>query len=517
MSTVITRQYEHWCANQLISNEPARPDTFIFACIPDMDISAPISVDEELPDEKYIVCRVPVTQFGMLEPDTVAFSVILDTTAGDFEYNWIGLYHEESHVLCMIAHTPLQQKIRTANGIQGNNLIRTFAMEFEGAAEAMQVNVTADVWQIDFTARLTGMDESRRLLAFDYYGDAACLGNSLHVSYDAINSTATISAGVAYIGGLRVQLTEPFTLTASENDIILIDASWQGHVSGCWKTVFVFTARQPDAGNTNTRPVTEEYTDNNGFRHYVAPLAVLSAGHVEDVRPQTPDEENSDALAAHVRSRNHPDATLDEKGFAQYCSDTDSDREDRAATPKAVKNAMDEAKRRVPSTRKVNGKELSEDITITDISGNSGTATKLKTSRKIGGVSFDGSGDISLPGVNTQGNQNTTGNAGSATKLQNARKINGVAFDGTKDITISAGMTQAAADARYVQNEQYTNETFHNPGGNEISWTFRAPAGCVLSGINVQETGSHSADNIGGVYYKAKQIYINGAWRTISG
>ncbi|WP_407059994.1 tail fiber protein [Escherichia coli] len=246
-------------------------------------------------------------------------------------------------------------------------------------------------------------------------------------------------------------------------------------------------------------------------------MAVLSAGHVEDVRPQTPDEENSDALAAHVRSRNHPDATLDEKGFAQYCSDTDSDREDRAATPKAVKNAMDEAKRRVPSTRKVNGKELSEDITITDISGNSGTATKLKNSRKIGGVSFDGSGDISLPGVNTQGNQNTTGNAGSATKLQNARKINGVAFDGTKDITISAGMTQAAADARYVQNEQYTNETFHNPGGNEISWTFRAPAGCVLSGINVQETGSHSADNIGGVYYKAKQIYINGAWRTISG
>lgn len=34
---------------------------------------------------------------------------------------------------------------------------------------------------------------------------------------------------------------------------------------------------------------------------------------------------------------------------------------------------------------------------------------------------------------------NTSGNAGSATKLQTARKINGVAFDGTKDITIDAG------------------------------------------------------------------------------
>ncbi|MCE9973343.1 phage tail protein [Escherichia coli] len=78
-------------------------------------------------------------------------------------------------------------------------------------------------------------------------------------------------------------------------------------------------------------------------------------------------------------------------------------------------------------------------------------------------------------------------------------------------------------DARYqtktggVQNFQYTSEVFYNPGGNERSWTFRAPSGCVLSGINVQDTGSNSADNIGGVYYKQAQIYINGAWRSVSG
>ncbi|EPZ1806916.1 phage tail protein [Escherichia coli] len=78
-------------------------------------------------------------------------------------------------------------------------------------------------------------------------------------------------------------------------------------------------------------------------------------------------------------------------------------------------------------------------------------------------------------------------------------------------------------DARYqtksggVQNFQYTSEVFYNPSGNERSWTFRAPSGCVLSGINVQDTGSNSADNIGGVYYKQAQIYINGAWRSVSG
>ncbi len=68
-----------------------------------------------------------------------------------------------------------------------------------------------------------------------------------------------------------------------------------------------------------------------------------------------------------------------------------------------------------------------------------------------------------------------------------------------------------------VQNFQYTSEVFYNPGGNERSWTFRAPSGCTLSGILVQDTGSNSADNIGGVYYKQAQIYINGAWRSVSG
>lgn len=77
--------------------------------------------------------------------------------------------------------------------------------------------------------------------------------------------------------------------------------------------------------------------------------------------------------------------------------------------------------------------------------------------------------------------------------------------------------TKTESDARYVRNIQYSNETFHGPGGNEITWTFRAPSGCMLSGIYVQETGSSSADNIGGVYYKAAQIYINGAWRAVSG
>jgi hypothetical protein len=49
------------------------------------------------------------------------------------------------------------------------------------------------------------------------------------------------------------------------------------------------------------------------------------------------------------------------------------------------------------------------------LSGNATTATTLQTARTIGGVSFNGSANIDLPGVNTAGNQNTTGSAATLT------------------------------------------------------------------------------------------------------
>ena len=69
-------------------------------------------------------------------------------------------------------------------------------------------------------------------------------------------------------------------------------------------------------------------------------------------------------------------------------------------------------------------------------SGNAATATKLQTARKIGGVAFDGTADIALPGVNAAGNQNTTGNAATATKLRTAITIGGVSFDGSASINL---------------------------------------------------------------------------------
>jgi hypothetical protein len=74
--------------------------------------------------------------------------------------------------------------------------------------------------------------------------------------------------------------------------------------------------------------------------------------------------------------------------------------------------------------------------------GLAATATALASARTIGGVSFDGTGNINLPGVNTAGNQATSGLAATATlaatttALASARNIGGVSFDGTGNIDL---------------------------------------------------------------------------------
>ena len=105
-----------------------------------------------------------------------------------------------------------------------------------------------------------------------------------------------------------------------------------------------------------------------------------------------------------------------------------------------------------------------------DTSGNAATATALETARTIGGVSFNGTANISLPGVNTAGNQDTSGNAASATVLETARSIAGQSFDGSANITIAAtdlsDTDQSLATSDNVQFAQVTTTGNAIIGGN---------------------------------------------------
>lgn len=71
-------------------------------------------------------------------------------------------------------------------------------------------------------------------------------------------------------------------------------------------------------------------------------------------------------------------------------------------------------------------------------------------------------------------------------------------------------------DSRYVRDIRLGGAATYKPANNGMTWTHQAPSGCVYSGIIVQDTGSNSADNIGGVYYRPVRKYINGTWYNVA-
>lgn len=316
MQSAVTRAFEAWNVNKVVDGLPAVPDSVVFALIPDQDENALVNRDEGMPAAEHIRHRAAITQAGILNTNAVVYSVVLDTTIGDWDYNWIGLVDSQTNTVLMIVHVRTQQKLKTRNGQQGNSLTRNLSMQFDGAAEATQINVSAATWQIDFSARLFGMDEAHRLAMRDYYGNAAFLNDGFRVSL--ANGVATVAAGVGYVGGLRVRLDAAASLNVSANTSVWLDVSRQGTVTGAWENRITFTAV----------PALADYTDHAGYVHYVARLGEIVNGQLTDSRPVSP-------LSA-----------LDDK--------------------------------------------------FLPINGTAVTAKKLATPRKIAGVPFDGTADITL-------------------------------------------------------------------------------------------------------------------------
>ncbi|EPD0252342.1 beta strand repeat-containing protein [Escherichia coli] len=149
--------------------------------------------------------------------------------------------------------------------------------------------------------------------------------------------------------------------------------------------------------------------------------------------------------------------------------------------------------------------------------GNAATATKLQTARTIGGVSFDGSANIDLPGVNKAGNQSTTGNAATATKLQTARTINGVKFDGSANISIptitSRGRVTALTDttqgaATGLQMYEAYNNSYPTAYGNVLHMKGASAAGEGELLIGWSGTsGAHAP-----VFIRSRRDYADAAW-----
>ncbi|EBP7341236.1 phage tail protein, partial [Salmonella enterica] len=370
--TTITLAFEQWKAQQGATGEPVLLDEFVFANVPGLDPDQPVDRNETLPPAEQIVHRQAVSRKGVVNDNAVVHSVVLGADVGDFSFNWIGLINKASGTLAMIVHAPLQQKLKTAEGQQGNVLTRSFLMEYNGAQAETGINTPAETWQIDFTARMAGMDERQRLENIDIFGAAAFFGDGWLVGKSG--NQFYVTKGTGYVAGLRTTLAENLNITVTTRPVkVWLDVCWTGTLTSVW-------------GLQSRITVADNLADyvQNGVQHYVFAVAGIDEnGNITDLRPKGTlnEQQASDALRKHEQSRNHPDATTREKGFVQLSSDTNSESEMLAATPKAVKAAMDNANGRleknsnggdIPDKKqfaRTIGAVISTNITFNDASG----------------------------------------------------------------------------------------------------------------------------------------------------
>ena len=153
----------------------------------------------------------------------------------------------------------------------------------------------------------------------------------------------------------------------------------------------------------------------------------------------------------------------------------------------------------------------------------SGSAATLTTPRTIGGVSFNGSADIDLPGVNAPGTQNTTG---SAATLTTPRAIGGVDFDGSAAITLpgvnAVGTQNTTGSAATLTTSRTIGGVAFNGSADIVPTTFGnisaadgtftgAVTGASYSGGTVGGTNASFTGSVVGGALTMDSAQINGA------
>ena len=335
MASLITPQFERYVAEQTIARGTVQFDEFIFANIPGLNENN-LAQYLTMPTSAQIVHRQAVSQSGVINENAVVYSVTIGTEVGDFDFNFIGLINRSKNLLAVAVQTDTVKKIRNKNAVQGNSITRNILLEFSGAKALTGINVNANTWQIDFTVRLHGLDEKIRLTNRDLYGRAVFFDDSFLVKRKTGNQF-TIQPGTAYVEGVRMDLGAEHHLTANSLPCsIYADVVHHCTVTGEYQTEIKYLTQSK-----------ADYLDTANRQHYVQILADIdSQGNVTDRRllspflgmnPLTLDDTTENTKDERGHTHKLPIASLVKKGIVKLFSGYDSDAEDMAATPKAIK------------------------------------------------------------------------------------------------------------------------------------------------------------------------------------
>lgn len=512
--SAITSAFENYKAMEAADGRKVVIDSCVLAFIPDLDMDKGPQPDEAMPDESQIVHRQGVTRAAMVNADTITYTVTLGESVGNFTFNWLALMCGDGNDPALIVYLEPQKKIRTTGGKQGNVLTYSCLMKYSGASVQTDITTPASTWQIDFSRRLAGMDELTRLNAMELYGDALFFADAFRINPGTTADTLTMQTGTAYVRGVRVTAVRPADITLptdrSDDLTVSLDVMFQGDVTGEHKATYTLVSRG-----------TADYTDQMDMAHFVQPLARIAPdGTVTDLRRVG--KAASDQLQGDFLEVSKNLAELAEKGADAQRDARDNLNLGNSATrdvgmAENTVAAGDDSRITGAMQKDQNGADIPDKEAFIANAGLTDTVEKannaVPSGRKVNGHPL--TDDITLSAQDT-GALPVNGTAIAANRLATPRRINGVGFDGTRDITLSAGnvdaYTKGESDGRYVQRM--------SRGAMSSVWppdaqSTEVPTGCVMTGTSLSVDGS-SGTHVVGLLYRPLQIWING-WRIIEG
>ena len=340
MAAIITDAGKAYLAAKLGAGLPAVFNEFVFALVTGLDPDDTPPGTEPLPAGGDIQYSCPVTRAGYVTPDQVVYSVLVDSSVGDWSFNWIGLKADDGTLVAVVyVPTQVKEKYDVLLGHRGNNLTRNFLLQYDNLQTITEITVNAATWQIDFTQRLDASDNMQESLAKALAGDGCLfLGNALKIENA---SGYKLRAGRAFVAGRTVDLAADVDAAAegvAASKHVWLDVWRSGDVNGVVVNVDIVA----DISSATH----DSYTDGNGIFHTVVKVASIDAGGaITDLRG-TAGEVFTSAAAFNEFARighTHTPAQVGLSNIPNAKSDVAADNSNVLATVKAVWTAFNTA------------------------------------------------------------------------------------------------------------------------------------------------------------------------------
>ena len=144
-----------YIARQQANNQPVQMSHFVLAYIPDLDVMGTPDPDSGLPDQSLITGQFPIAREGYNNQDSITYTLELDSSVGDFDFNWYAIITDSDEVAAINFIYPVFKRA----GIQ-QIVTRNFIMNYARAQEATGITIPAQTWQFDYTAQMTNVENS---------------------------------------------------------------------------------------------------------------------------------------------------------------------------------------------------------------------------------------------------------------------------------------------------------------------------------------------------------------------